>query len=474
MPTAPAVIGVIDDAQPVVGLVDHLGFTNDASSTLRVSIEGAGAAVGSTLAVRHFNSGVALATPLILTADDLSRGYVDIAMPATPSEYPLAAVLDGVRSDLFVYRVATATPATPYITALFEDPAGPWVVLDGQTKDTTPIAMVFMPGISDLESGSVGHPPYGDPRAIVWGRIELFADGVLAGTGTIGQLGQIQFVLDPLVPGDYDLTVRAVDRAGNASAPSAPIALTILPDAPPPATGEPAIHLAGPAATAEGNSGLTAFTFTLTRTGDLSAGAMVDYFVWGDTDNADFSGGTAGTARFAAGEALKTVTINVVGDTVVEGNETFNLGLANARGGVIEGPSSAGATIIDDETADPPPPPPPPPPPGDTLVGVTSAVESGDGAMLTFTVSRVGDASGLSIVDWFVWGETDEADLTGPTAGSVHFFSGETSHTITLKAAPDGVSEGPEVFTLQLSNARGAGISHSSYVTGLGADDLFV
>ncbi|MGB5170507.1 MAG: hypothetical protein WBN69_03660, partial [Eudoraea sp.] len=66
----------------------------------------------------------------------------------------------------------------------------------------------------------------------------------------------------------------------------------------------------------EGNSGPTLFSFGLSRTGDVSAAATVDFAVTASGGNpvngADFTGGTlpAGTANFVAGSAVANVNIS--------------------------------------------------------------------------------------------------------------------------------------------------------------------
>src|SRR5262249_4281289 len=85
----------------------------------------------------------------------------------------------------------------------------------------------------------------------------------------------------------------------------------------------------------EGNSGSTAFTFTITRSGDTSTAATVSYGVSVSGANpanaADFMGGTfpAGTMSFAAGGATNVLTILVNGDTTVEADEGFTVTLSN-------------------------------------------------------------------------------------------------------------------------------------------------
>ena len=81
---------------------------------------------------------------------------------------------------------------------------------------------------------------------------------------------------------------------------------------------------------AEGHSGATAFTFTVTRAGDLGSAALVDWSLAGIANAADFDAST-GTLSFAAGEASKTLTVLVKGDLVVEADEAFSVNLGNAR-----------------------------------------------------------------------------------------------------------------------------------------------
>jgi hypothetical protein len=76
---------------------------------------------------------------------------------------------------------------------------------------------------------------------------------------------------------------------------------------------------------------------------------------------------------FGAGEKAKQVTVDVQGDTAVEGDEAFRLVLTNltATGGrtVLRGESSL-ATVVDDDASAPPPPP------SDTVAPHTTATAS--------------------------------------------------------------------------------------------------
>ena len=86
---------------------------------------------------------------------------------------------------------------------------------------------------------------------------------------------------------------------------------------------------------AEGNSGTTPFTFTVTRSGNLAQATQVEWSVAGSGSKAaaatDFSGNRlpSGRVSFAVGETRKTITVNVVADTRREDGESFAVSLRN-------------------------------------------------------------------------------------------------------------------------------------------------
>ena len=106
---------------------------------------------------------------------------------------------------------------------------------------------------------------------------------------------------------------------------------------------------------AEGDGGITAFTFEVTRSGDTGGATSVDYAVSGSGGNpaeaADFGGSfPSGTVTFAPGETTQTVTIDVAGDTDVEGDEGFTVTLSGATGGAGIATATATGTIQNDDT----------------------------------------------------------------------------------------------------------------------------
>jgi len=220
----------------------------------------------------------------------------------------------------------------------------------------------------------------------------------------------------------------------------------------------------------EGNSGSTPFTFTVTRSGYINRASTVTWNTgssdWIDPSSSDFAGNVmpSGVLSFAAGEASKTITVNVAGDQMMEGDESFFVRLTGASDGTASS-VVAPATIIDDDT-------------GLWLFPSTYFADEGDGGTtpFVFRVQRYGATTGTASVDWQVLGgssATDATDFAGGVlpSGSVTFASGETLKTITIDVAGDTTPEADETFTVQLSNATGATIVGEFATSNIRNDD---
>jgi hypothetical protein len=90
-------------------------------------------------------------------------------------------------------------------------------------------------------------------------------------------------------------------------------------------------------------------TITVSRIGDTSGAASVDYNTSDvtATERKDYI--TAlGRLVFAPGETSKSFVVLINEDSLVEGNETFNVNLSNPAGVTLGAPAVATVTIIDD------------------------------------------------------------------------------------------------------------------------------
>ncbi len=104
---------------------------------------------------------------------------------------------------------------------------------------------------------------------------------------------------------------------------------------------------------AEGNFGVTDFTFTITRRGYVNEAANVSYIVpafW-DASEADFFEDkfATDTVNFLAGETAKNITVSVKGDTFLETDEYFLVKLVNPSSGAALGTATATAKIVNDD-----------------------------------------------------------------------------------------------------------------------------
>jgi RTX calcium-binding nonapeptide repeat (4 copies)/Calx-beta domain len=210
---------------------------------------------------------------------------------------------------------------------------------------------------------------------------------------------------------------------------------------------------------AEGSSGTTPFTFTVNRNGDTRAASNIQYAVTGNganpADAADFGAALpSGSLSFAANEASKTITVEVAGDTTVEPDEGFSVTLSGSTDtngqpfGTLS-TATATATIQNDDKA--------------ISIAATDAVQLEGNAgtkNFTFTLTRAGDASASSSVQYAVTGTgtspTDVADFGGAfPSGTATFAAGAATTTITIPVSGDLDAESAEDFIVTLSNPTG-------------------
>ncbi|MCX2929127.1 cellulase family glycosylhydrolase [Mycobacterium sp. CVI_P3] len=104
---------------------------------------------------------------------------------------------------------------------------------------------------------------------------------------------------------------------------------------------------------AEGNSGTTNATFTVTLSKPATTPVTVGYTTANGTATAgaDYTA-TTGTLTFNPGVTSQTITVKITGDTAVEAGETFTVTLANPTGATIARGTATG-TVTNDDTQSP-------------------------------------------------------------------------------------------------------------------------
>jgi Big-like domain-containing protein/uncharacterized protein DUF4214 len=176
------------------------------------------------------------------------------------------------------------------------------------------------------------------------------------GTNVIGQVpldpsGVASIVRSDIAPGTHTLTAtyasdtRFATSSGNSSL----------------VVSQPAVQVQFSSAAFSVNESATTLNVQVTRVGDTSFAATVNYAT-GDTSGANNCDSvthlassrcdyitTLGTLKFAAGESSKMIAIPIVNDVFAEGNEDFTITLSNPSGASLGSPSSATLTITDDD-----------------------------------------------------------------------------------------------------------------------------
>ncbi len=288
-------------------------------------------------------------------------------------------------------------------------------------------------------------------------------------------------VFAPQQSGPYTLTCT-----GPGGTSAATINLTVNggtpppPPPPPPPPATPVLTLSPLTLTQnEGNSGSTAYTFTVARTVSTSGTSSASWAVTGIGSNpavaADFAGGTlpSGTVSFPDGDASETITVNVAGDTTVELTEGFRLTLSSPVSSTLNPDAFfADGTITNDDT-------PPPATPVLTIAANNASVNEGNSGTTNyaFTVTRADSTSGTSSATWTVTGSgaspASASDFVGgsfPT-GTVSFVDADASEQFNVQVQGDTAFEPTEGFTVTLSAPVSAVLGSPSSASGQIAND---
>ena len=205
---------------------------------------------------------------------------------------------------------------------------------------------------------------------------------------------------------------------------------------------------------AEGNSDTTPLTFTVTLSSASSETVTVNYATadgtaTGSGNPKDYNQINNSTLTFAAGETIKTITVDVVGDTLSEDDETLYVNLSNPSNGVILDGQGLG-TITNDDA----------PPIFISIDDVSLAEEDSGTTTFAFTVTLSSASSETITVDYVTadgtattGGNPSDDDYLSINKGTLTFAPGETIKTITVDVLGETLSEVDETFFVDLSNA---------------------
>ncbi len=192
----------------------------------------------------------------------------------------------------------------------------------------------------------------------------------------------------------------------------------------------------------EGNSGLRNLTFTASLSAVSGVATSVTYATADGTAtlaNNDYKA-ISGSLSFAPGTTTRTLAVQIVGDTVFEGDETFNVNIAAGDANVTIADAQGVGTILDDDSA------------GKFAFGGATFTVSEAASVATIKVIRTAGLAGGSGVTYAVSDGTATAPADyGPTSGTLTFNAYQSVATFTLPIVKDTIDEPNEVALLRLS-----------------------
>jgi uncharacterized repeat protein (TIGR01451 family) len=435
--------------------IDHIvldPFTSERSTALRGTLDvTAGGAATSTLIDALGNTQVLTGTAAVDTA-----GLVTLTLDFGLSD--LVLVMDGTMLETKRHVIGADTIAEP------GDPTIP--------RGLFGVGLLSLVKAEPTSTVQFARPAYTVREGATSASISVARAGALGGTVTVpyavddtGAWGLLTFppnvgsrsfsvpILDNTsVDGNRSIALRLGSPVGNARLGVVADATLVIQD-----DDRGGVIGFGAAAYSVGE-GAGQVTLTVLRSGGAAGDVFVDFTtldgsaVGGVEGNGDFDT-TSGTLTFGPGATSATITVRVTQDSRAEGNETFQVQLANVRGGATLGsPAVATVTIVDDESA---------------FQFDTGAFTVTEGtASAAIKVVRTGPLTTPATVAYSAAAGTAVAgrDFT-PVAGVLTFPANTPSKTFNVPILSNTLLDGHRSVLLALGNPTGAQLGPRSAAT---------
>jgi parallel beta-helix repeat protein len=211
----------------------------------------------------------------------------------------------------------------------------------------------------------------------------------------------------------------------------------------------------------EGNAGTAPASFTVTLSAAAAQNVTVAYATANGTATApsDYTA-ASGTVTFTPGQTTRSVAVSVLGDTVLEPNETFTVSLSAPSGATVADGQATG-TIQNDDLP--------------TLsIDDTSALEGNAGTTPASFAVRLSAAAAQNVTVAFATANGTAAAPADYAAlsGTITFPPGTTARAVAVSVAGDVLVEGDEAFTVALSAPAGATLADGQATGTIVDDDL--
>ena len=217
---------------------------------------------------------------------------------------------------------------------------------------------------------------------------------------------------------------------------------------------------------AEGNSGTTTATFTVSLSAPaLSTDVTFDIATQDNTAttaNSDYAAKTLTGQVIPAGQQTYTFTVNVNGDTTPEPDETFFVNVTNVSGATVTDGQGLGTIQNDDVPA--------------LSINDVSHNEGNSGTTtysFTVSLSTAAPAGGVTfdIATANDTATTADNDYVGKTLTSQTIPAGSSTYNFDVTVNGDGAIEPNEQFLVNVTNVTGATVSDSQGVGTILNDD---
>jgi hypothetical protein len=285
--------------------------------------------------------------------------------------------------------------------------------------------------------------------------------GLRVPAGSTSKTFTVTIAGDTVPETDETFTVNLSNASGAAIADAQGVGTISNDDSAP----MPSLSVAD-ASMAEGNSGTSTMTFT------VSLSTAASFPVSFDATTNDFSA-NAGFDYVAvalqgqsipAGQTSKTISVTINGDTEIESGESFALNISNVTGASIADGSAVGTILNDDQAEELP----------SLSVWASSAMEGNVGSqpMMDFVVTM----SSMAVQDvTFSYATADGTATAGQdyvaSTGTATIHAGQGSVWISVPVTGDALPESSEDFTLTISDPVNAQIVQATGTGRIDDDD---
>jgi hypothetical protein len=254
----------------------------------------------------------------------------------------------------------------------------------------------------------------------------------------------VRIVGDRRIETDETITATLVDVPAEVNVAVGSATWTIVND-----DAFPSLSITGPSSFTEGNTGSRLVSVPVSLSFPTPLPVTVTYTLTSGTatPGSDYAAlPTPATVTFAPNQTSRWIQFSILGDVVVEPDETLTLALSSPVNATVGAQGTATLTILDDEL------------PLISVASVQAAALAGAENRLVFTVSLSAAAARPVTVNFEA---VDGTAISGAdyrvAAGALTFAAGERTKTIVVALAPRRAGQTyPKSFTLKLSGAVGA------------------